>query len=275
MILNEIILRKKKDLEELKRRFPLHRLRNAVEHTVRQGIRPFHKAIAGTRGLNLICEIKKASPSGGILREDFQPLRLASLFEHAGAAAISILTEPHFFKGRTSYLKTVRQVTSVPILRKDFILESYQLYESALMEADAFLLITSILTMTELRDLIQLGLSLGMDSLCEVHNDDELRKAIDAGASIVGINNRNLSTLEVFPDRALQLLPHVPKGITVVVESGISRHEELMTYKSLGVNTFLIGTTLMKAPDILSKIAELLGQDKKWRKPPENMPCPK
>lgn len=260
------MIQKRKDLEELKRRFPLHSLRQATENRVRPNVRSFAKAVSQTKHLNLICELKKASPSEGVIREDFQPLRIASLFEHAGAAAISVLTETHFFKGRPSYLKTVRQVTHIPLLRKDFLFETYQLYESALLEADAFLLIAGILTDTELSTLIQLGKELQMDALVEVHTDEDLKKALDAGAEIIGINNRDLTSLTVDPNRAKKLLPHIPKGITVIVESGFTRHEELVEYKSLGVHSFLIGTTLMKSPDIAAKIEELLGTDKKWKK---------
>lgn len=266
MILNEILSQKRKDLEELKRRFPLHRLKRAAEHGKRT-VRSFRKALERPRQLNLICEMKKASPSEGILREDFQPLRIASIFEYGGAAAISVLTEPHYFKGRPSYLKTVRQVTTLPILRKDFILESYQLYESAMLEADAFLLIASLLTEEELRDLIQLGQELKMDALVEIHTDEDLKKAIAAGAEIIGINNRNLKTLEVDLRRAKQLIPHVPKGIPIVIESGLSRHEDLMEYRSLGVHAFLIGTALMKSEDILGTLQSLLGTSKKWVNP--------
>ena len=270
MILNDILSRKKKDLEELKRRFPFHRLRQAAEHSKRN-VRSFRKAVSAMRRLNLICEMKKASPSEGILRDDFQPLRIASLFEYAGAAAISVLTEPHYFKGRPSYLKTVRQVTSLPILRKDFILESYQLYESALLEADAVLLIASILTEQELHDLIRLTRDLQMDALVEVHTDEDSKKALGAGAEVLGINNRNLRTLAVDPNRGKQIIPHVPKGVTLVLESGLTRHEELMEYKSLGVNAFLIGTVLMKSEDIVGTIRGLLGEDKKWRKERVNL----
>ena len=266
MILNEILTQKRKDLEELKRRFPLHRLRDATAEKERSNPRSFKKAIASPRGLNLICELKKASPSEGILREDFQPLRIASIFEHAGARAISVLTEPHYFKGRPSYLKTIRQVTTIPILRKDFILESYQLYESALLEADAFLLIASILTDGELKELIHLGRELKMDALVEVHTAEDLKKALGAGADIIGINNRDLTSLKVDPHRAKQIIPHVPKGIPIVVESGLDRHETLMEYKSVGVNAFLIGTALMKSEDIRGAVQELLGEDQKWRK---------
>ncbi|MDP3920844.1 MAG: indole-3-glycerol phosphate synthase TrpC [Candidatus Omnitrophota bacterium] len=263
--MNEILEWKRKDLAELKRRFPIHRVRRAVEHRSREDVRSFRKAICNPKRLNLICELKKASPSQGILCEDFQPLRIASLYEHAQAAAISILTESHFFKGRPSYLKTVRQVTTIPLLRKDFIFESYQLYESALLEADAFLLISSILTPEELSSLIKLGNELGMDALVEVHTDEDLRKAMDAGAEIIGINNRNLRTLTVDPRRARQLIPQIPKTHTIVVESGLTTHEELLGYKSLGVSSFLIGTVLMKSKDVVSTIDQLMGKDKKWK----------
>lgn len=266
MILNDILIQKRRDLEELKSRFPLHRLRDAVEGKPRPSMRSFRKAVSNTKGLNIIAEIKKASPSEGVIREDFQPLRIASIYEYSGAAAISVLTEPHFFKGRPSYLKTVRQVTTIPILRKDFLFESYQLYESALLEADAFLLIASILTEEEMRHLIELGKQLHMDALVEVHSDDDLKKALDSGADIIGINNRDLKSLSVDPNRAKSLLPHIPKNHPVIVESGFTRHEELLEYRSLGVHSFLIGTVLMKAPDMGAKLAELLGSDKKWKK---------
>ena len=261
MILNDILTQRRKDVEELKKRFPLQRLKNATEGKPRGSVRPFHKAVSNSKRINLICELKKASPSEGILREDFQPLRIASYFEYAGAAAISVLTEPHYFKGRPSYLKTVRQVTTIPILRKDFILESYQVYESALLEADAFLLIASILTREEMEHLLQLGKQLQMDALVEVHNDEDLKKSLDAGAEIIGINNRDLTTFSVDPLRAQRLLPHIPKNKTVVVESGLKTHEEIMTYKSLGVHCFLIGSALMKSNDIIGTLSELMGPE--------------
>lgn len=260
MILNDILLQKRKDLEELKQRLPLPRLQRIIEKVDRQKPRSFRNALLGTRHLNIIAELKKASPSEGILREDFQPLRIASFYEYAGACAISILTEPHFFKGRPSYLKTVRQVTSVPLLRKDFLFERYQLYETSLLEADAFLLIASILSEEELKDLIALGKELQMDALVEVHSDAELKKALAAGAAIIGINNRDLKTLTIDPDRAKKLIPHVPKGIPIVVESGLHTYKELMTYKSLGASAFLIGSALMKAKDIPDALQKLLGR---------------
>lgn len=260
MILNDILLQKRKDLDELKQRMPLQRLQRIIEKTERPKPRSFRNAILSGKHLNIIAELKKASPSEGVLRENFQPLRIASLYEYAGACAISVLTEPHFFKGRPSYLKTVRQVTRLPLLRKDFIFDRFQLYETALLEADAFLLIASILGEEELKDLIALGKELHMDALVEVHSDAELKKAVEAGATIIGINNRDLKTLKIDPDRAKHLIPHVPKGIAIVVESGLSTHEELLIYKSLGANAFLIGSALMKSKDIAKSLRRLLGK---------------
>ena len=260
MILNDILLQKRKDLEDLKQHMPLQRLQRIIEKTERPKPRSFRNAIMSARQLNIIAELKKASPSEGVLRENFQPLRIANLYDYGGACAISILTEPHFFKGRPSYLKTVRQVTQLPLLRKDFLFERYQLYETALLEADAFLLIASILSEEELKDLIALGKELRMDALVEIHSDAELKKAVDAGASIIGINNRDLKTLQVDPSRAKSLIPHVPKGIAIVVESGLSTHEELLTYKSIGANAFLIGSSLMKSTDIVATLQKLLGK---------------
>ncbi|MFZ5801668.1 MAG: indole-3-glycerol phosphate synthase TrpC [Candidatus Omnitrophota bacterium] len=266
MILSDLLQKKRRDIEEMKRRIPLHRLRDVALHAKRSSVRSFAKAVKNPHGLNLICEIKKASPSEGVIREDFQPLRIASYYELGGASAISVLTEPHYFLGRPSYLRTIRQVTRLPILRKDFILESFQLYESAVLEADANLLIASLLTDEELRGLVGLGKELGMDSLVEVHTEEDLKKAIDSQAEILGINNRNLKTLEVDPSAAKRLIPHIPKGKTIVVESGLKQYEEILEYKGLGAHAFLIGTTLMRAENILTKLEELTGRDRKWRK---------
>lgn len=270
MVLNKIVSKKRENLEELKRRFPIHRLKKAVDHMKKTDIRSFKKAISKSGRLNIIAELKKASPSEGIIREDFQPLRIAMMYEHAGAAALSVLTESVFFKGRPSYLKTVRQVTKIPLLRKDFIFETYQIYETALLEADAFLLISSLLTDEELVNLIKLGKELGMDALVEVHADEDLRKAINAGAEIIGINNRNLKSLDVDVQRAKQMLPHIPKETIKIVESGLKSHDELVDYHGLGADAFLIGTTFMKSKNIVETVESFLGKDKKWRKGDES-----
>lgn len=257
MVLNEILIQKRKEVEELKLRYPLRRLEEAVSARNGSSHRDFRKALSDTRGINLIAEIKKASPSEGVLRENFQPLRLAALFEYGGAAALSILTETRFFKGRPSYLKTARQVTHIPILRKDFILDEYQLYETRLLEADAVLLICSLLTGEELGKFILKSDELGLEALVEVHTEEDVKKAAEAGAKIIGINNRSLQTLEVDVNRAERLLTHLPKNVTVVIESGFKSHEEIMKYKSLGIHAFLVGTSLMKAQDVVAKLQEL------------------
>ncbi len=258
MILSDILTHKRKEVEELKLRYPLKRLQEAV--AARNGVvhRDFKKAISEPHRINLITEIKKASPSEGILREDFQPLRLAALLEYAGAAALSVLTETRFFKGRSSYLKTIRQVTQIPILRKDFILDEYQLYESRVLEADAVLLIASLLTHEELAKFLGRCREIGLEALVEVHTEEDVKKAVKAGAEIVGVNNRNLQTLEVDVHRAERLLSRIPKQATVVIESGFKDHEGLLRYKSLGIHAFLVGTSLMKAQDIVGKVHELL-----------------
>jgi indole-3-glycerol phosphate synthase len=258
MILGEILTHKRREVEELKLRYPLRRLQEAVVKKDGVARRDFRKAISDPHRINLIAELKKASPSEGIIRENFQPLRLAALLEYAGAAALSILTETRFFKGRPSYLKTVRQVTQIPILRKDFILDEYQLYESKVLEADAVLLIASLLTEDELSGFIGRAKELGLEALVEVHTEEDVKKAVDAGAEVMGVNNRNLETLEVDVHRAERLLKHIPKEATVVVESGFKGHEELLKYKSLGIHAFLVGTSLMKAEDVVTKLHELL-----------------
>lgn len=258
MILNEILVHKHKEINEMKLRFPMRRLEEAIAKKNGFVSRNFKKAISDPHRINLIAEIKKASPSEGTLRENFQPLRLAALLEYAGAMALSVLTETRFFKGRTSYLRTIRQVTQIPILRKDFIVDEYQLFESRLLEADAILLIASLLTDEELARFIQRTQELRIDALVEVHTEDDLKKALAAGAEIVGVNNRNLQTLEVDVQRAERLLGHIPKRVTVVVESGFKDRQELLKYKSLGIHTFLIGTSLMRAEDVVAKMHEFL-----------------
>lgn len=258
MILNEILTHRRKEVEELKLRYPLRRLEEAVARKNGFKARDFRKAISDSRSIHIIAEIKKASPSEGTLRVDFQPLRLAALLEYAGAAALSVLTETRFFKGRPSYLKTIRQAVSIPLLRKDFILDEYQLYESKLLDADAVLLIASLLTEKELEGFLTRSRTLGLQALVEVHTEEDLKKAVGVGSEIIGINNRNLQTLEVDIHRAERLLGHVPKHATVVIESGFKDHSEILTYKSLGISAFLVGTSLMKSRDVASKLQELL-----------------
>lgn len=258
MALDEIIIHKRKEVEELKLRFPLSRIKEGVEKRVEKK-RSFKAAISSDRKIQIIAELKKASPSRGVLREDFNPLEIAEIYDFAGADAISVLTETRYFEGRPSYLRTVRRVTELPLLRKDFIVDRYQLFETALLAADAVLLITSILTDEELKEFITQARELSIDPLVEVHSEDDLKKAIDAGADIIGINNRNLHTLEMNMDTCERLLRHIPKGITVIAESGIKTYEDILRYRSLGVHAFLVGTSLMLSQDIAGALRALKG----------------
>lgn len=257
--LYEIIVNKKKEVNELKNRFPMSKILRAIERDAGlDARRDFKKAISSSHQNNVIGEIKKASPSEGIIRSDFNALKIAEIYEYTNVKALSVLTEMRYFNGRTSYLKTVRRITTKPILRKDFIVDRYQIYESALYSADAVLLIASVLTDEELRNYIHDLSEFGMDALVEVHNQHDLNKALDAGAEIIGINNRNLATFEISLDVTEQLIRKIPKGKIVVSESGIKRREDIQMLKTFGVNAFLIGTTFMKSPDILSKVNELI-----------------
>lgn len=262
MILDEIISHKKNEVDELKFRFPVKRLVKAIrEMADREPTRNFKHAIGEPRGTHIIAEIKKASPSHGIICQNFNPLKLAEIYETGGAKAISILTETKYFLGRPSYLKTVRKVTNLPILRKDFIIEPYQVYESRVLSADAILLIAMILTHQEMKELHQLAKSLGMDTLIEIHSDEDLEKALEADADIIGINNRNLKTLETNLSSGENLLKKIPKGKTIVIESGIKKREEIEYFKSLDIHAFLIGTSLLKAENILEKLKKLVGKN--------------
>ena len=259
MILNDILGRKRKEIEELKRRIPLPKIKRMISES-RVPKRSLYKVLSNTRKLNLICELKKASPSEGLLREHFQPAELAQNFEAAGASAISVLTEQNYFQGNPETLKQIRPMTTVPLLRKDFILDPYQIYETTLLEADAVLLIVTILTDSQLKRMLLLARELDLEVLVEVHTEEELNRALGAGARMVGLNNRNLKTLKIDRSVSEDLIHLVPKGTVVVIESGIETREEIAHYQTLGANSFLIGTALMKSTDVKRKILELMGQ---------------
>ena len=259
MILNEIVEYKRKEIQELKRRLPFSKITQMAEK-LNEPKRSLHKSLTAKKKLHLICELKKASPSEGILRQRFQPTTLAQEFEAAGASAISVLTERHFFKGNPKTLKQIRPLTTVPLLRKDFILDSYQIYEATLLGADAFLLIAMLLTDSELKQLLQLSRALRLEALVEVHNKEELDRALAAGSQIIGINNRNLKTLQIDRSVSENLIRFIPKGTVAVIESGIENRQEIAHYESLGARCFLIGTVLMKSKNVKGKILELTGQ---------------
>lgn len=211
-------------------------------------------------GTNIIAELKKASPSRGVLRERFNPAALAPALEQAGAVALSVVTEPEFFQGDLGQLQVVRQLCRVPVLRKDFLFDPYQLYEARAAGADAFLLIVAILSPSELRQLITLGKQLGMAALVEVHTAAELAQALAAGAEIVGVNNRNLKTFQVSLETSLQLIEDIPEECVAVSESGLRSRATLDKLRAAGFDAFLVGEFLMQAPDPADVLRHLLAE---------------
>lgn len=210
--------------------------------------RDFASAISPSRGLGIIAEIKHASPSKGIFREDFDPVAIGKGYEAGGASALSVLTDRKFFRGSLDYLEAVKKEVSIPLLRKDFIIDPYQVYEARVRGADAILLIVAALGQSLLVELLTLARSLGLGVLVEVHDEAELERALSAGSDIIGINNRDLRTFEVDLGVSERLSRMIPAGVTIVAESGISSANDIKRLRSRGVNVFLIGETFMKAP---------------------------
>lgn len=217
----------------------------------------FLRAISPEK-LQLIAEIKKASPSRGVLRPDLDPVSLARTYRDGGAAAISVLTDENYFQGKLEYLSDIKEEVDVPLLRKDFIIDEYQVYESAAFNADAILLIAAILTRERLEKLIRLCQTLGIDCLVEVHNESELERALTSHARIIGINNRDLNTFEVDIRTTGRLIPLIPQGFTVVSESGILSRADVLKMMEYGVNAILVGESLVTSDDIPAKIKELM-----------------
>ncbi len=208
-------------------------------------------------GTAIIAEVKRASPSKGELAMDWDPVDLAILYQRNGAAAISVLTERHYFKGDPDFIRRMRPEIELPILRKDFILEPIQVYETAALGADALLLIVRLLNLGQLTALLLLTRSL--EAWVAVHTKDEMKQAVDAGARLIGINHRDLDTFEMHMDRALELAPMAPRGVTLVAASGLNTRVDLERLEKAGIRAFLIGETLMTAPDPGAKLREFLG----------------
>ncbi|MEK6405545.1 MAG: indole-3-glycerol phosphate synthase TrpC [Acidobacteriota bacterium] len=242
-VLDRIVEARAKRLEATKRRVPLNRLAGLKARNTNS------LAAALNRGdsTNIIAEIKHRSPSKGIIREDFDPVRIAESYASGGAAAISVLCEEDFFGGSLEHLEAIRKRVELPLLRKDFIFDEYQLYESALAGADAVLLIVAILEDELLVKLIGLANELGLDALVEVHSMDEMERAAQAGASIVGVNNRDLTTFKVDLDTSIQLGPLAPEGAILVSESGINTGSDIRRLRSAGFSAFLVGEHLLRA----------------------------
>lgn len=257
MILTRIIEEKRKLVEEAKGVRPLADLMREVRSRCVRST--FRKNIARPHHINLIAEIKKASPSRGIIRGDFHPAKIAVTYQANGASAISVLTDERFFEGRLEYIRTVKEHTTLPVLRKDFIIDEYQVYESAAAGADAILLIAEILSRQEMKGFYDLASSLGLDVLLEAHTEEDVEKALATGGPIIGINNRDLHVFKVDLAVTQKLIRMIPANRVKVSESGIKTHEDIMFLKSIGVNAVLIGETFMDADDIGAKVRELIG----------------
>ncbi len=254
-MLDEIVMSKQLEVEAAKERLPLEELKTRLANHLAE--RNFRKAIHKPGKLSLIAELKRKSPSRGMLRERFDPVSLGQTLEKAGAAALSVLTDEPFFGGQLEFLRDVKQFTAVPALRKDFVVDVYQVYEAAVYQADAVLLIVRLLTEDQLLQCMQAADKLGLEPLVEVHSLGELKLALSMGAHVIGVNSRDLQTFTLQPKLIEELRPHVPSGKVLVAESGIQTAEDVQRLKSLGVNAVLIGEALMTAPDPAAKIKEL------------------
>lgn len=210
--------------------------------------------------MSFICEIKKASPSKGVITDNFNWINIAKDYESGGANAISVLTEPEFFKGSITHLQDVANTVKIPVLRKDFIIDGYQIYESKLMGADAILLIASILRPEEIKHFIKIADGLGISCLVETHNEDEVMNSLNSGARIIGVNNRDLRSFNVDLNTTVRLRPFVPKDKIFVSESGISTYDHISKLKRIGVNSVLIGEALMKKSDKKRALREFRGE---------------
>jgi indole-3-glycerol phosphate synthase len=255
-ILPTIIERTKHRIQIRKNKLPLEAIKEKI-FTLPLA-RNFSAVLEDKQNLNLICEVKKASPSKGLILKDYDPVKIAKIYEESGAKAISVLTESDFFLGSLNDLKNVKNNTRVPILRKDFIIDTYQMYESRYFGADCVLLIARILEKKELINLMELSKNLNLCYLVEIHSKNDLKKALECEAENIGINNRNLDSLKVDIKTSLSLFPLIPADKRVVSESGIKGPKEINLLKACGINSFLIGESLLTSPDIKGKIKEFL-----------------
>lgn len=258
MILDKIVAYKRKKVEEEKQQLPIDLLLKQLKEI--EAPQDFKKVLKKEKGLSIIAEVKKASPSKGVIREDFYPLEIANLYDENKVEAMSVLTEDKFFQGSPQYLKDIRSSTYLPLLRKDFIIDPYQIHQSKALGADAILLIAAILTQKQLIDFQKLAVKVGLYCLVEVHTQEELEVVLKTEADIIGINNRNLQTFETTLETTKELIKMIPRDKTVISESGIHGRRDMEYLEDLGVNGVLIGEGLMRASSIGEKLRELRGE---------------
>jgi indole-3-glycerol phosphate synthase len=259
-LLATIVAAARRIVEVRRAREPLERVMQRAAAVWSRRVGAFREALQRTDRVNIIAECKRRSPSRGVLRQSYDPAAMAAVYEEAGAAAISVLTEPTFFDGSLDHLGAVRSQVTVPILRKDFVIDEYQIAEAAAQGADAVLLIASALTDSELKRLQEVSKALGLDALVEVHDGSELERALAAGAELVGVNNRNLRTLVVDTRVAVDLAARIPRYVTAVAESGLKSPGDLAMLRHAGYRAFLVGEQLMTSEDPRRTLRELAEQ---------------
>jgi indole-3-glycerol phosphate synthase len=259
MFLDKIVATKQQEVAVMKESFSLKEVEKQI--SVLPACLGFEKALTKGRhrSMGLIAEVKKASPSKGLIRPDFHPVSLAEAYTRAGADCISVLTDADYFQGSNEYLKAVRQAVKVPLLRKDFTIDERQIYEARLIGADAVLLIAAILSTAQLKQFLALAKDLGLDALVEVHDQAELERALELDTKLIGINNRNLHTFVTDLKTTEQLIRYMPSGKTVVSESGISSPEDMAYLQSVGSHAVLIGEHFMRQPVVEQAVHDLMG----------------
>ena len=256
IMLDEIVEKTKQRIENEKKIIPLDDLKNEVSEMDITMDFPFKKALSED-GISIIAEVKKASPSKGLISEDFDYLSIARDYENAGASAISVLTEPYFFKGSDDYLSEIAENVSIPILRKDFVVDEYMIYQAKALGASAVLLIVAVLDTVQLKKYLDLAHDLGLSAIVETHDGDEIQRALTVGAEIIGVNNRNLKDFSVDIENSISLRRCVSGDVIFISESGIKTKEDVTRLKENDVDAVLIGETLMKSDDKSAAIFEL------------------
>ncbi|MCS5587931.1 MAG: indole-3-glycerol phosphate synthase TrpC [Porticoccaceae bacterium] len=259
-VLKKILTRKREEVTERQSRVSLDQIHKEIE--IAAPPRGFAAALAAKIAADqpaVIAEIKKASPSKGVIREHFDPVAIAKSYQQGGATCLSILTDIDFFQGADEYLKTARAACALPVIRKDFIIDEYQLYESRALGADCVLLIVAALEPSKLKRLHEVALSVGLDVLIEVHNQAELELALDLDNQMLGINNRNLHTFEVSLENTYQLLDKIPEDRIIITESGINSRQDVLAMRNKKVNAFLVGEAFMRSDEPGQQLREFFG----------------
>lgn len=265
-VLDEIVSRKREEIAQAQRARPVEDLERRLADA--PPIRDFVGALttrASSAGIALIAEVKKASPSAGVIREDFDPVEIATVYAQHGAACISVLTDEPFFQGRLEYLTVVREAVAAPVMRKDFLLDPYQILEARVAGADCVLLIAECLDDDALCELYGIAVAMGMAALIEIFEPANLERVLSLEPPLVGVNNRNLKTFETKLEHTLDLADHVPDRMLLVSESGIRTHADVKRLQEAGVGAILVGESLMKSPDVGAAVDALLGTKRSMR----------